>query len=79
MGLKKKCLSSHDIREGATGKTKAKTQNRTGNRRDSGTMAAGSWRDRSICMIGYTAENSRYAVSKQRLALPCGDPRVNSR
>lgn len=53
-------------------KNKSKSKNKTALRpgKIQGTMARGSWRAESICMIGYIAENSRYAILKQILAFP---------
>lgn len=62
-------------------KNKSKPQNKTGPGpgKIQGTMAKGSWRDWSIYMIGYNAENSRYAILKQILALAYDGQWVNSR
>lgn len=53
-------------------------QNRTRARKDSRNNDKGQLEDWAIYMIGYTAENSRYAILKQILALPDGGQGVNS-
>lgn len=80
MGLKKKMslLTGHQGRGQGKNKSKPRVKTEPWPGKIQGTMAKGSWRDWSIYMIGYTAENPRYAILKQILALPYGSQRVNS-
>lgn len=79
MGLKKmSLLTSHQGRGHRKNKSKPRDKTEPWPGKSQGTMAKGSWRDGSIYMIGYTAENPRYAILKQILALPYGSQRVNS-
>lgn len=79
MGLKTmSLLTSHQGRGHWKNKSKPRDKTEPWLGKIQGTMAKGSWRDWSIYMIGYTAENPRYAILKQILALPHGSQRVNS-
>lgn len=78
MGLKKmSLLTSHQRTDHRKNKSKPRDKTEPWPGKIQGTMAKGSWRGWSIYMIVYTAENPRYAILKQILALPYGSQRVN--